>query len=87
MATIVINRVTGVYLIPVIMNMVVICTNKTGCKPGRQHVDPWKCDIGMSTIYYVFICMHNKGTFRQIVEIPMRKTGAPFIGVLFLYWF
>ena len=32
-----------------------VCTNKTGCKPGRQHVDPWKCDIGMNTIYYVCI--------------------------------
>ena len=63
-----------------------VCTDKSRCKPGRQHVDPWKCDIGMSTIYYVFICMHSKGTFRQIVEIPMRTTGAPLIGDLFLYW-
>jgi hypothetical protein len=30
--------------------------------------------------------MHSKGTFRQIVEIPMRTTGAPLIGDLFLYW-
>ena len=32
-----------------------VCTNTTGCTPGRQHVDPWKCDIGMNTIYYVCI--------------------------------
>ena len=63
-----------------------VCTSKIGCKPGRKHVDPWKCDIGMTTIYYVFICMHSKGTFRQIVEIPMRATGAYLIGDLFLYW-
>jgi hypothetical protein len=30
--------------------------------------------------------MHNEGTFRQIVEIPMRITGAPLIGDLLLYW-
>lgn len=27
-----------------------VCTKKSGCKPGRQHVQPWKCDKGMSTI-------------------------------------
>ena len=63
-----------------------VCTYTTGCKLGRQHVDPWKCDIGMNTINYVCICMHNEGTFRQIVEIPMRITGAPLIGDLLLYW-
>jgi hypothetical protein len=27
--------------------------------------------------------MHSKGTFRKIVEIPMRTTGAPLIVDLF----
>jgi hypothetical protein len=39
----------------------------------------------MNTIYYVFMCMHNKGTFRQIAEIPMGTTGAPLNADLFLY--
>ena len=62
-----------------------VCTNTSGCKPGWRHEQPGKCDEGMNTIYYVFMCMHNKGTFRQIAEIPMGTTGAPLNADLFLY--
>jgi hypothetical protein len=36
-----------------------VCTNTTGCKPGRQHRQPWKCDKGMQIKSYLLIFIHS----------------------------
>jgi hypothetical protein len=36
-----------------------VCTDTTGCKPGRQHRQPWKCDKGMQIKSYLLIFIHS----------------------------
>ena len=42
-----------------------VCTNKTGCKPGRQHVDPWKCDIVCASGTFGNNCLGKCHCFNQ----------------------
>ena len=36
-----------------------ICTNTSGCKPGRRPGQPWKCNLGMGITLYSFF-KHTK---------------------------
>jgi hypothetical protein len=48
-----------------------VCTHTSGCKPGWQHGQPWKCDIGIkqhfiyfsSTSFYL-IFINSKVTYQ-----------------------